>query len=77
MSSYNERIDLLEKKLQVLTSEFNSVLQEIQVTMEGLAKLSKVGIQTLDRRLLELEDRLRKREPEAAESNGSPTNVEL
>lgn len=55
-----ENMKLLNKKVDVLVSEFNSVLNEMQVTVQGLAGLTTAGLKSLDARLALVENYLKK-----------------
>jgi hypothetical protein len=54
-NAINQRVEFLEQRLEVLQAELNTVLKEMQVTIEGLAKLTQVGIGTLNERITKLE----------------------
>lgn len=49
------RLDLLEKKVEVMQQEFSQVLGELQVTIQGLAKMTQIGLHTLVERVNQLE----------------------
>lgn len=55
MSNEAERIKLLEQKLEVITREFNEVLNEIQQATVGLADMVRLANTVLDQRLSRLE----------------------
>jgi hypothetical protein len=50
------RVRLLENKLEVMASEFSGVLKELQTTIQGLAKLTTLGIKSVSERVVELEE---------------------
>lgn len=54
-NSYQLRIDLLEKKVEVLQSEISQVLGEMQTTIAALTKMVQVGMRITDERLTALE----------------------
>lgn len=51
----NHRLDFVEQQIQVLQGELNGVLQEMQVTIQGLAKVTKAALEVFDARIRDLE----------------------
>lgn len=49
------RLDLLEKKMDVMQNEISQVLGEMQTTVQALAKMMQVGLRVMDERLMALE----------------------
>jgi hypothetical protein len=49
------RLDLLEKKMEVMQSEISQVLGEMQTTIQAMAKMFQVGMKVIDSRLTSLE----------------------
>lgn len=49
------RLDLLEKKMDVMQNEISQVLGEMQTTVQALAKMMQVGLRVMDERLTALE----------------------
>lgn len=47
----NMRLDLLEKKLEVMQSELSQILGELQSTIQAIAGMSSAGIKGLDIRI--------------------------
>lgn len=51
----NLKLDLLEKKMEVMQVEVSQVLKEMQTTIQALAKMVQVGMRVMDERLSALE----------------------
>jgi hypothetical protein len=50
-----DRVDLIEKKLEVMGQEFSEVLAELQKTTQALARMVQIALRTLDERVTALE----------------------
>lgn len=62
------RLDLLEKKLDVMQGEVSQVLAQMQTTVQALAKMMQVGMRVMDERLAALEPK--KEAEDAPKSEG-------
>lgn len=62
------RLDLLEKKLDVMQGEVSQVLAQMQTTVQALAKMMQVGMRVMDERLSALEPK--KEAEDAPKSEG-------
>lgn len=49
------RIDLLEKKVEVMQNEIGDVINEMHVTIQGLARMVTVALKSMDARLTAIE----------------------
>lgn len=45
------RVDFLDKKITAIQTEISQVLNEMQVTVEGLAKMTSVALKLFDERI--------------------------
>lgn len=55
----NLRLDLIEKRLEVMQQEISQVLMELQNTISAIAAMSSAGIKGLDIRISNIETDLR------------------
>lgn len=55
MSGDNHRLDVLQQQFTVFTGEMNGVLQEMQVTIQGMAKTYSMALQVFHQRITEVE----------------------
>lgn len=54
--SNDMRVDFLDKKITAIQTEISQVLNEMQVTVEGLAKMTSVALKLFDERIRVLEN---------------------
>lgn len=55
MQDIHARIRLIEQQFQAMVGEFNTTLNEIQVTMQAMAKMTTTALKSLDERLATIE----------------------
>lgn len=70
MTDVSARILLLEQKLDVITKEFSDVVQEMQVTVTGSIRLTKIALQSISERLEALERLAPKPETQRTDEEG-------
>ena len=59
----SHQLAMLNQKIDILTKEFNEVLNEIQVTTQGLAKMSSAALKVHGFQIMELQSAIRKLDP--------------
>lgn len=76
------QLSMLNQKVDILTREFNEVLNEIQVTTQGLAKMSSAALKVHGFQIMELQKQLREVAAKAGlevkfagEENATPTST--